>query len=448
MNKRHAASVALIMCSTVAFAQTQAEVDALKLRADMADHLKRESEAKKAIAENELATASAAERARVANQKGGAEADKAVSDYYKSLFPTAPDPSKYKVAVPGVPAVAATTSKMTLKETEHLMPGLTGAIQKALTTARCTKKERLVFSDEVKVRSLLNLYRVTNANLEVTAAKIARDTGALKELIDPTIALAGGLPAALIPAALTSLAEVAVSFATILKTQHASSSTSLQTMADEILTAKVVGALHGTSNIKWIEPDSILVIVPEITAASPQDAKAPGLVQHLQKVRVEIAAARKTVTDAEAKVKELRASAPAPKNDKDKKGAAEQKKVLDHADNLEKTAKALAAVADEADKIVLALFMADAQGGTPFDAGLRGGVLNDRMQTACMYLISTKVVAANYDTYAADSLFRGFRAAVSSQTIVRYKVSNEAGEVLTSDAVGHGTPLQRVELPR
>ena len=424
-------------------AQTQADVDAAKLRADLAEQVKREAEAREAAVKADAEAAAAGDTARATAAKAQTDADKAKADYLKSLLPTAPDPSKYRVAIPGVPQVTATASGMTYDEAHAIALDIAAALAQKLDQRACSSE--IIIAEDAKNRGLVTLYRSTSSFLTVANVRLTNAAADVRRRLKPADQRTAA-SAAIIPAAVSSLAEMAVAYANILKTQYASSAGSLTATADDVIAAKVCGKLQERAKAIFIDPDQMIVIVPDPDNLAPSD---PKLLGQLKTLKLSINDARAAVSEAMVESAKRRSSAPTPTGDDDKRGTEARKKALADADEIDAAAKELTAKCDDVDKAITSMFTPDAQGATVFDTSLRGELLSKRIadKSSCTFVISTKVVASNYDVFAADSLFRGLRAAVSSETITKYRMSMPDGTVLVSGALSKNTSLKRVAIP-
>lgn len=417
-------------------AQTQTDADQAKLRADYADALKREAESKKAAAVAEADAANAAQAARAALAKSETDADKAKLDYYKAMAPSAPDPSKYKIAAPTAPIVAGTAARMAYMEATHVSGEVAKAILEALKTDLATA-DVLILPEDPKTRTLISLSRALREALDQARARLVNERLDLdrKMTQQPTALIAG----AAIPV-LASIAETVLSYANILRTQYAFGTSSQTSLAEIVLQAKVQETLVATSKIKVIEPDAIVAMMAS-------GAKQPPELDRLRALQTELGASRQKVIDAGGVAAQLRANAPKPKDDKDKAATDQRAAALKLADDIDAKAKTVAAAAEEVDKMLATLYIADAQGNTPLDSALRGGMLNDMLASGKAYMLSLKAVSSDVDTIAADGLFRGLRVAVASNTVARWRLTGLDGVVKSVGAVQKNSQLERIKLP-
>lgn len=430
--------IGVIMTLSVspANALTQADVDQAKLSADYAEALKREAEAKKAAAVAEADAANATQASRAALAKSETDAEKAKLDFYKAMAPSAPDPSKYKIAAPTAPVVAATTARMAYSESADISTEVAKKILTALETD-IKAGQVLILPDDPKARTLISLSRALREALDQARNRLVNERLDLEAKMaeKPTFLIAG----AAIPV-LASIAETVLSYANILRTQYAFTTSSQTPLAETVLQAKVQEILVASSNVKIIEPDAIVAMMANGVTQPPE-------LQRLKALQTELGNTRQKVIDAGGIAEQRRANAPKPKDDKDKAAADQRAAVLKLADDIDAKAKAVAAAAEEVDKMLAILYIADAQGNTPLDSALRGGMLNDMLVSSKAYMLSLKAVSSDVDTIAADGLFRGLRVAVASNTVARWRLTGLDGVVKSIGAVQKNSQLERIKLP-
>ena len=432
--------------------QSQADVDEARRRADYFDQLKREAEAKKAIADADAAAAASAANAQSAKTKVEADADKAKVDYYKSLLPTPPDPSKYKIAAPTAPKVAATAANLVFVEADALSAEVTTAVVAAIKQPLCVAQAAAVapaaapaakpgvaiVPDDPKTRTLIAVSRATRAALDAATTRLERERKALAAETAKPPGGGGALAVPVLPL-VSSLLETAVSFASILRTQYGFETTSETALAESVFQAKVYQRLVGNACIQVLDPDAILTLVP---AGGPNP---PELVA-LEKLAAELRDSRAQARLATDRAGELRDTAPKPADEKNKATAAKRDAYLQQANSLDARVKSLTAFADETDKSVAALYAVDAQGSSPIDAAIRGGKLSDAMSGKAAYTLALKATSSDVDTIAADGLFRGLRVGVASNTVVRWRLTDSNGMVVSVGSVQHASPLKRIAL--
>lgn len=436
MNMRRLSSVLpltvfLVASPLVARAQTQADVDAQKLRADLLEQQKRESDAKAAIAKNtaDEATAAAASKAKLA--KDEADAAKAKADYYQSLIP---DPAKYKIAEVKAPKVAATANKMAYDDTTALASIIVTAIEngtkvKAPVQGKCAT-QAAILPEDASVRTLMTVSRGVRKTLPLIVFRLQREESELGQAIDDAGKTVGGAKMGV--AGLSAVGELALSLATILKPQYAFETASGLTVSDAVLRSKVAETLAKNDCFNVIDSGGVLYALDGANGELPPELKLTG---DLESAATSL---RKAVVAARAKAAELRDKNPKPASDKDKKAAAAYAAAQASAAALDARAKTAADSADEAEKTLTSLFTVDAQGGSPIDNAIRGGVLMSAVAKSPAYTLTVKSVASDIDAIAKDSLFSSLKVSVSSRTIAKWQLTNSAGRVVSAGAADAG----------
>jgi hypothetical protein len=410
-------------------AQTQAEVDEATRRAAYAEALKREAEAKKALATAEAEAGNAAESARLALAKAELESEKAKLEYQKALLPTIPDPSRYKVAAPNAPVVAGTATRMAYAEADALAPRIVEEIEKSLPRGNAA----IIVPDDPRTRTLIALSRALRESLGQARDRIQHEWKRLDQVMT-----AAPVPMFVGPALplVGAIGEMALSYAQILRAQYDFGTSSQTVLAETVLQARVSELLLEHGKAKLVDPDAVVVLM---TAESDTSVEMTAL----REVRKALTALREKFIDAGNLASRKRSEAP---RVEDKGNAAARAAAMKTADEIDAAAKSAGAVADEVHKFLAALFVADAQGISPLDAALRGGVLNDLLAKGQPVLLSVKAVSADVDTIASDKLFRGLRVSVSSNTVARWRLVAVNGTVLSTGAVQHNSKPERVEL--
>jgi len=236
-------------------AQTS-ELDAAKIRADISEQIRKEAENNAAIAKAQAESANWAASTKAALDKAEADAAKAKSDFYQTAVP---NPEAYKIADPKAPKLNATAARLTFANTSSLArdaaDDVLKAVQKALQLgAQCEKSQATVVINDPKLRTLLALSTATRrslvqagAEIERRAAELEKQTKGVSEGDDRMVIMgaAGGIVAA------SSLAELAVSFARILKSQYAFDSIDKATAAQSAFKRAFASYM-----LKWAAPES------------------------------------------------------------------------------------------------------------------------------------------------------------------------------------------------
>lgn len=407
-------------------APSQITVDEQKRSADYWEALKKETDARKAIAEARAAISNSEAAARAALIKSETEADKAKLDYLKAQLPTIPDPSKYKIAAQAAPVLAASASRMTFDETEKLSATIAKTLQEKLKPAGAGV---VVLPDDARTRTLIALSRALRETLDQANARLNGEAAGLEDKINKGVGLETS--PVLLPA-LSALGELVLSYATILRTQYGFTTIPQTALAETVLRAKVHQALvDGGTRI--VEPDSVVVIV---------SGSIPPELQKLRALQDTIAEVRRKIRAASARSEEFRNAAAAAPEDK-------KKPLLKLAEEIDAKAKQSDAAADEINKMLATLYIADTQGNTPLDAALRGGKLNDLLSApgGAGYLLLLKAAASDVDTVAANRFFSGLHVAVRSNTVVSWRLTSLDGFVVSTGATRQDSPLEKVVLP-
>lgn len=419
-------------------AVSQADVDAAKAAADLAEAQKRESDAR-----IEIANASATASATLA--KAQLDAEKARSDYYQSLVP---DPTKYKVAAPGAPKVDGSVARRAHAEAASAAESIASSVMTALApgAASCQSPTIHVLTNAsaTSMRALV----ATSLSTQQALAQLSRTIAAAQDSLTAAQApipeaAASGAPAAH-AAALPVVAAVVqgvLSFATIAKPQYATTSSSVVTTSDAILNAAVIGRLAQRNCVSVFDANSVASITPIDFIEGP--SVAPTMNQ-LTEVQKRIAEARQAVIAASAPQP---GDEPAPKaNASAKKKAdaeAKAKQASDRADRIAKAAKTLSDYLDAADKSLLALYVVDAQGTSPLDAAIRGDLLRKSLgaQSDAIYMLATKAISSDADLAAKDGLFVRASTAISSTTNVSWQlVRMSTGQIVAAGTLSVSLP--------
>lgn len=440
-------------------APSQAAVDEQKRIADYWEAVKRESDAKKAIAEAQVTIANAEAAAKAALAKAEADADKAKLDYLKAQLPSIPDPAKYKLAAPTAPNVAATASKMTFKEVKTLSEKIASAIEAQLkdlaaskttppavattppattTTAEAAPSaagatashKSLLLPEDARTRTLIALSRAVREMLDQANKRLAGEGDRLDAKVAGRIAPRSAI---FLPA-LSALGELVLSYATILRTQYGFTTVSQTSLAEAVLRSNVLGKLAASRDIQIIEPDAIIPVTPSPGTTFPELDKLTALQKTIDVVG-------EKVRSAAQKVEALRRSAPGLPED-------QKKAALKLAEEIEVMATALTTSADQVNKALAALYVADAQGNTALDSALRGGMLDQKLQSSPhSYVFSLKAAASDVDTLAANRFFSGLHVGVGSNTIAHWRLTSIDGVIRGSASDQQDSPLEKVKLP-
>lgn len=423
-------------------AQTSADLDAARLRAEIAEQNKKEAEANAAVVKAQADAANVAASSKAALTKAEADAAKATSDYYQSIVP---DPDKYKIADPKAPKLNASAARLAFWDASALARDVGAeartAARKGLSLdATCATPQITVLVSDPKVRALLAASTATRQSLAQAADQVDRRRVALEEMLQEKLSifiteLSGTI------LGLSTLGELAASFAKILKSQYAFESLNQTPAAEAVFKAAVASAMLEDTCLQMLDAESVLALTGTPGGQIPAELAA------LARLEASMEKARAAIKTANARAEALRGEAGKIKTDKDKEAAETKAGLLQQAGDIETAAKALGVLLDEREKAVAALYAADAQGNTALDAAIRGGLLLDRLNTSVARVLSLKLVGSDVDVYAKDGLFRSLSVGMGSHTAVTWQVTDAGGRVLATGARNTATPLTAVRLP-
>lgn len=454
-----------------ALAVTDDDVAAAKREAAYAEAIKQRKVAEKDTADAAAALAEAQSKARLATEKAELDADKARTDYYKSLLPTAPDPTKYLIAAPSSPNLTATATYRNMEAIQDTKNGLTSNISQLIVKAinedkSCKKTEKLILLEDSKIKPSIGLYKITLVFLGDANNQIETKSGELKKLLDNPISQRNDFAesSSLAPAVLSSLAETAISFANILRTQYITATASQTTLVDSMLTASVVGLIK--NNINVMDPNAVIDTPLDQALLSSRNINPSFLLLNNSNEPSErIASPANTKTDADLSSNSntlLGASALLMSN------ILEARKLMDSANErikkdtdaarkkgpkstfvspLEKPVQELTALIELTHKQLLAFYLADAQGGIPFDIAQKGEIITEKLKMACVYILTLEVLSSDVDTIAADGLFKGYRVSMATNTAARWRLVMPNGIILATGVENTYTPWSKVQIP-
>lgn len=395
----------------------------------------------KAQADTEKAqvdAANAAATAKIALAKAQAEAEKAQIDAAKSGLPNIPDPSKYKIDKPTAVTLTATVSRLTFYQAHGLANSLANDIAAAVAKLNSQQPVALV-PDDVRLRTMLALEQSANNAAVVAHTRLNHSINELDVLMSPVVAPPPPIPL-VVPAAaplalIANLAETALAYATILRTQYAFVSVSTSANAEATLIAQAQSKLASQGGIELVDPEAVLVLS---TANST-------LAGNLKTLTDTITRARQKILEAGAWSRGKRGQAPLPEaaSEADKRARAAE---LATAAEVDRAVAALTGSSDDAGKMIAALYAVDAQGNTPIDAALRGEALRAGLSNKTVLTLTLKVVAADADTAVSDGLFRGLRVHVGHTTVARWKLSDSRGVLRGAGVSAESSSPSRVAL--
>lgn len=441
----------LLLCvaTTPVLAVTDDDLAAAKRDADYAEAIKRQKLAEKEAADAAAAIVEANNKARLATEKAELDADKARTDYYKSLLPTPPDPKKYSLAAPAAPNYPATATYrnvIAIQDKDNgLVVKLSKAIDAALTSDKvCTDKPKTVILEDPKTKPSIGLYKTTMVFVVDADNQLKAQTAALKKGLEEMVVSGYRLYSA--PAVLgalgiiSNLGETVISFASILRTQYGAATQSQTTSIDSLLATSVLGHLAGSRSI--IDPDAVIDVPLDKTLTTPWDdptTNAPASSNTLLGLSAKLGStmreARKLLDSANERIK------------KDTEAAKKADPKTTFVSQFEKPVQQLAALVDSTNKQLLALYTSDAQGGIPFDIAQKGEAIAVTMASSCAYVLSLKAIASDVDTVAADGIFKGYRVSMATNSVARWKVVRPNGTLLGSGIEYSYSPWSKIQFP-
>ncbi|NMG31960.1 hypothetical protein [Aromatoleum evansii] len=389
---------------------TKEEVDAAKLRAELAAELLKEatSNAQRATADSKSQTEAA---------KADFELAKMKAELLKSLIP---DPQKYKVADPKAPKLQGSYNRLAYGDAEAIATKIVSSLNPAVLC----KDSAILYMDEASVRTLLSVSRGALSSLGQLAEKLQEvrqdlDTQSADAVKPPS----GGLTAesAGIAGGLL-VAQFAMSLATSLKPVYAFESSSVVPVVEGALRGLVLSKMTGCT---ILEPASM--VYTDASRAAPEEQAA-------QNARTRIKELRSSIRDAQARVATIKGGA---KYSEDKLAQARVAQV-------EAVIKRVSEAADEAEKGLAELYVADAVGITPMDNAVRGGMLAGRIAGKTVYSLALKAIASDMDMIAEDGLFKSLRLSVSSGTVARWQLTDSSGVVRSIGAVSAEQPQTNI----
>ena len=415
---------------------SQADVDAAKAAADLAEAQQRESDARIAMS-NASATASAA------LAKAQVDAEQARANLYQSMVP---DPSKYKVAAPGAPKLDASVARRAHAEAASAAVNISNSVMAALVpkpAASCASPTTYVLpsTSAASMRALVATSLSTQQALFQLSRTITAAQNSLRAAQAPPESAASGAHGQQQPKALPVVAAVVqgvLSLATIAKPQYTTGSVSVASTSDAVLSAAVIGALAKNSCIEVIDASSLASLVPIDVVEGPM---VPPTLTQLIGVQKQIAEARQAVlasTGEPQPVHKTKAGA------KDKAAAdVKAKEASDRAGRIAKAAKTLSDYLDAADKSLSALYVSDAQGTSPLDAAIRGDLLRQTLggHATETYVLTTKAISSDADLAAKDGLFIRASTAIASTTNVSWELAiTKTGRIVDAGTLSVSLP--------
>ena len=410
------------------WAQTQAQIDAANASAQL-EALKRESDARAAIAKNAADIANADANARAALTKSQIEAEQARASYYQSLVP---DPSNYKVAAPGTPKLNASAAIRAYNEAVRIAVAIGGEVDRVARPGKLEggKCDRDVWilpgASMAATRTLVAASVSLEKSLEQISSQLESARKDLAEALRPAAPPAADNRLMLSIAAGAAIVQGVLAAATIAKPQFAFETVSQTSTSGSVLEAHVFGSLAAKPCYLVVDSNALLLLAPP--SQPPVAGKPVPELAWLSAVRDQVAAARSEVRSALTVAQATGKAA--------KPGAA--------AERIAAAAKALGDLANEVDKALATLYVVDAQGNSPIDAAVRGGRLRALLaaNADAVYFVSVKTIASDVDLAGKDGLFTRAATSLSSNTIVSWQITSVHGRVMSAGAIDQPTPTE------
>jgi hypothetical protein len=438
-------AVAALALHGVARAQTQAQIDAATASAQLQEALKRESDARAAIAKNAVDIANAEASGRAALTKAQADAEQARSSYYQSLVP---DPSKYKVAEPHAPKLNASAAIRAFNETSDAAAAIGAEVHRvgrASDAAPCTREVWLLpGASMAATRSLIAASVSTEKSLEQMHFQIDSSRTDLAQAVHAAASAPAG-PAikslGVTVAAAAAVVQGVLSIAAIAKPQFAFDSISQTSTSGSVLEAKVFGTMAATPCYRVLDTNALMLLLPLSQPPGP-GGPMPAELSWVHAVRQQLAAARNEVRAALGDAQRLSAVAAAIRNRKGAQSAASAAEGA--AERIVAAAKVVTDLANEAEKSLAALYAVDAQGNSLIDAAVRGGRLRTLLATHAdaTYFLTVKTVTSDVDLASKDGLFTKAATSLASNTVVSWQMTGVSGRVVSAGALGRATATE------
>jgi hypothetical protein len=431
-----------LAASSLSFAAiTDDDVAAARRAADYAEAVSRQKVAEKSAAEADAAINNAQAAAQVTLSTSETALDKSKVDLYKSLLPTAPDPTKYKVTAPTAPNLSGTATSQIVDSILHKNDGLVAKLVDGIVKTLPSPSATLLLED-ARTRTSVALYKSTKAFLEANAVDIEKQTKALQaELVKKPAAvgqyqLKFASPGLLLGiSAASSIGEVAASFATILKTQYGATTVDRATAMDTLVFSAVLAGLSGKADI--VDPDAIIDPKTDQSLTNPGGTPPPpntllGMQARLAKA---ISEANTLLDAANARIQE-------------QIDAAKKAKTEDFKSPIEAPAKRLNDIVAATSKQLAALYAADGQGVVPLDVSQKGERIVELLGKGNVFVLSVKVLSSDVDTVASDALFKGLHIGMASSSVGRWRLAKPDGTIAGSGVAHVYRPWTDVALPR
>jgi hypothetical protein len=513
----------LFLGSHSSYAQTSEEIAAAKAKSDYLALLKQNADTEKVIAETKNATATldassnnanqtaqiALSKAQAETEKAQAEAQKSRIDAEKTAFPAPLDPTKYKVATsPGQPAVSATALTMMDEGIRTIANLVSVRIKVALESspAACRKtaagkKPRMpvIFPDDVNIRSLVSTYRAVDSSLQGVEDNIFVSRTMLRDAITP-----GMFSASIGPTAISSFAELALSYAATLKSQYGWSTVAEKSNAEKAFRWALYSELAGSALI--VQPNMLSQeILPTIVAAkddaqtdepkaeerrlvpsaeetnsaekatastvggAPTPETPPASPPSAPELAVDPRSKSKITVDADEHVsyrtiedtvsfielqqkngyQDLRTAAGMVSDIKAKTkrySGLSDKERNNWIAKINDAANQLKTVLDQTAKVLADLRTVPQGGISALDAAVQGDLVAYTLARGCVYRLATEVIDSNVDVLAKDGLLSGLRVSAGQATMVRWTLYNKLGVIVSTGVLNHKVGMKKVDI--
>ena len=357
--------------------------------------------------------------------------------YYQSLIP---DPDKYKIADPKAPKLNASTSKLAYSNAATIAARIVTIIRTATPQKCCAKDDdktnpiSILLTDS-SAQSLLTQSASTQSVLSLAKKKLIAQRALLKASTEAKDEKAAAPAIGVI----SDVVQLAASFALILKPSRAFDSVSHQAVADSAFQSEVVGKLAASECITVHNPSAItnLSTVPVPGVA---DKNAPIELTLAAELTQEIGLSRDEIKTANEKI----ATMAKPVGNETKKEKADRAATLKKFTDQVATFSALV---DECDKGLTALYLIDAQGNSPLDLAVRGGILRKTLTGRSVYTLALRTISSDADIIAKDCLFCEYKVMVGTTTAVSWQLTDQTGIITSAGMDSEHTALAKISLP-
>lgn len=362
--------------------------------------------------------------------------------YYQSLIP---DPDKYKIADPKAPKLNASTSTLAYADAARVASTIANSIVLA-TSGKCEAgaPQVSILPVDSGAHLILAQSMATQAVLGLAKKKLIAQRASLKATEDAPVPQSKKTKdeKASSPAlgVVSDVVQLAASFALILKPSRAFDSINNQTLADSAFQSEVIGKLAASTCITVHNPGTI-INVSTVPVPGVADKNAPIELTLASEVTQEIGLSRDELKAANSMISDLTKSVSGESN-KDQKAnyAAKLKKLTNQATQF-------SALVDESEKGLTALYITDAQGSSPIDAAVRGGILRKSLSDRRVYTLALKTISSDADIIAKDCVFCQYKMMIGTTMAASWQLTDQTGIIKSAGTTNTNTPLAKLSLP-